>query len=346
MRYLVLIACISILSYGCGERKGPDVSGVTVNISLKRFDRDFFSIDTTQLPGSLTPLQNKYPVFLNDFLVNILGLEMSPDSPQLALNGIRRFIHDYKPVYDSAQKVFGKPDRFTSEIEDGLKYVKHYFPDYKLPSSLITFVGPIDAFYEASLGGYGDVITSEGLAVGLQLHLGNSFSLYTNEMGRSLYPEYISRKFAPEYIPVNCMKNVIDDLYPEQQNIQTLVEQMVDKGKRLYVLDRIMPDVSDTLKIGYTARQLKGCYDNEGLIWNYFLSNSLVYNNDPAIIKNYIGDSPKTPEFGDGAPGNIGLFVGRQIVRSYMEKNPETDLKSLLAMPAKEVFEKSKYRPR
>ena len=204
----------------------------------------------------------------------------------------------------------------------------------------------MDAYFEGSLGGYGDVITTDALAVGFQLHLGKDFSLYKSEMGQALYPAYISRRFTPEYIPVNCMKNIIDDMFPDAGTGKHLVIQMVEKGKRMYLLDKLMPSTPDTLKIGYTQSQLKGCYNNEGLIWNYFLTNGLLYNNDPAMIKNYIGESPNTPEFGEGAPGNIGLFIGWQIVKKYMDKKPTPSLETLMHTDAKKLFEESKYRPR
>ena len=107
-----------------------------------------------------------------------------------------------------------------------------------------------------------------------------------------------------------------------------------------------MPETPDTLKIGYTMQQLEGCRKNEGLIWNYFVKNGLIFNNDPSLIKNYIGDSPNTPEFGEGAPGNIGLFTGWEIVKKYMEKNNNLPPDQLMITDAKKIFEESKYRPK
>jgi hypothetical protein len=262
------------------------------------------------------------------------------------MTAIKRFLHDYRPVYDSVKQKFPDLKDEEEDIIEGLKHVKYYFPEYKLPSKLITFIGPMDAFFEASTGGYGDVIITDGLATGLQLHLGANFSMYNSEMGLALYPGYISRRFAPEYIPVNAMKNIVDDIFPDHSGDKTLIEQMVEKGKRMYVLDKLMPSTPDTLKIGYTDKQLKGCFDNEGLIWNFFVKNGLVYNNDPSIIKNYIGDSPNTPEFGEGAPGYIGLFTGWQIVKKYMGKNNQASLTGLMKTDPKKIFEESGYRPK
>jgi hypothetical protein len=330
----------------CKNNEGPDVSGVKYDLEISRFEQDFFKIDTNNIAASFQSLGQKYPVFLNDFNVNILGLPPAQNGDTAVFAAIKQFVRDYKPIKDSVDKTFGDISRIGQDVEKGMKHVLHYFPSYKAPKKLITFVGPMDAYYEASLGGQGDVITTEGLAVGLQLHLGSNFSFYKSPMGQSLYPDYISKRFTPQSIPVNCIKNVIDDLYPDKSGSLTLVEQMVEKGKRMYLLDKFMPDTEDTLKIGYSKAQLAGCYDNEGLIWNFFVTNSFVYNNDPSIIKNYIGESPKTQEFGEGAPGNIGLFIGWRIVQAYMDKQENMNPDKLMETSPKTIFEESKYRPK
>jgi hypothetical protein len=342
--YLFFLLTVWFIS--CKNKTTPDVSGIKVNLETVRFEKDFFAIDTNDLENSLQSIYNKHPAFFRDYLQHILGIPPDTDSGEQTMQAIRQFLRDYRPVYDSAMKVFPDLNNETAEIVEALKHVKYYFPQYELPDKLITFIGPMDAYFEASTGGYGDVITTEGLAVGLQLHLGKNFSMYTSEMGLALFPSYISRKFSPEYIPVNCIKNIIDDMFPDQSSDKTLIEQMVEKGKRIYLTDKLLPYTHDTLKIGYTLQQLEGCRKNEALIWNYFVKNGLVFNNDPALMKNYIGDSPNTPEFGEGAPGNIGLFTGWQIVKKFMEKNAGMQLSKLMELEPRQLFEQSKYRPK
>jgi hypothetical protein len=345
MKNVFLLLSI-ILLFSCKNKSGPDVSNIKVDIQTVRFEKEFFSIDTANTEASLQKLFNAHPAFFRDFTQHILGLPPIADSGAQVIRAIKQFLHDYKPVYDSVIKIFPDFNKEEDEIVNGLRYVKYYFPEYQLPASIITFIGPMDAFFQGSTGGYGDVITTEGLAVGLQLHLGKNFSMYNSEMGLSLFPSYISRKFSPEYIPVNAIKNIIDDLFPDQSSDKTLIEQMVEKGKRIYLARKLMPNTHDTLIIGYTSPQLEGCKKNEGLIWQYFVRNGLIFNNDPSLIKNYIGDSPNTPEFGEGAPGNIGLYVGWQIVNSFMEKNENMSLTQMFAFDARKLFEESKYRPR
>jgi hypothetical protein len=346
MKRTLLIAIVLCTLLACGDKKAPDVSNIKVTLTAQRFDKDFFAIDTNNLMPSLQQLGQQYPHFITDYFQNILGLPPFTDGGDEASQLTRQFLRDYRPIKEAVDKTFPSTSAFEADIRKGLQFVKYYFPEYKAPERVIFYIGPMDALYQASLGSYGDAITNGGLAVGLQLHLGKDFSLYTSEMGRSLYPAYISRRFGPEYIPVNCMKNVIDDIYPEKLAGKTLVEQMVEKGKRLYVLDNLMPGTPDTLKIGYTDLQLKGCYSNEGRIWNFFLTNSLLLNNDPDMLKNYMGEAPQTQELGAGSPGYIGLFTGWQIVKKYMDKHADMKLSALLQVPAMEIYQESKYKPK
>lgn len=347
MKNCTLFVLLMVLLASCSNNtKAPDVSGIDIPLTIIRFEKDFFAADTNNIAAALQQLQTRYPSFFPDFTSNILGLPPITDTSVQAMAAIKKFISDYTPVKDSADMVFTDFSFIEKEIKQGLRFVKYYFPEYRAPQKLITFIGPMDAYYEASLGGYGDVITHDGMATGLQLHMGKEFSFYHSQMGESLYPNYISQRFTPEYIAVNCMKNIIDDIYPPKANGKSLVEQMIEKGKRLYVLDKIMPLTADSLKIGYTNKQLKGCYANEGRIWNFFITNSLLLSNDPSLQKSYLSDAPSTQELGEGSPGYIGLFTGWQIVKKYMEKNSGLSLPGLLQTDAQKIFEESKYRPK
>lgn len=343
--YLSFILIASIVLSGCGTNKTPDVSNTKVNLQIQRFDKDFFAIDTNNISASLASLQQKYPVFLADFVQNILGLSLT-ENAEKSDTAIRMFLRDYRFVEDTATKVFGDMSDIEKDIKQGIQFTKHYFPDYHAPEKIITFIGPLDAIFETPTGKTGDVITRDALAVGLQLHLGSNTSLYQGQQAQAIFPQYVSRRFAPEYIAVNCMKNIVDDVYPVNPSDKTLLDFCIDKGKRLYLLDKLMPNTPDTLKIGYTAKQLKGCYDNEGLIWSFLIQNDLIFNADPPRIQSYVEEGPQTQELGEGSPGQISLFIGWQIVKRYMDKFPETSLQSLLSMNAKQILQDSKYKPK
>ena len=331
--YLILLLCI----FSCSNKNIPDVSGIKVDLKVQRFEKDFFAIDSNNILNELQRLRTTYPSFINDFTSQILGFDAATP-PDSLTKYVHLFIRDYRFVKDSADKIFKDIDPQVKDIKKGLQFVKYYFPEYKVPAKIITFIGPFD--------GYSDVITSDAFAVGLQLHLGSNFSFYKSSIAEDLFPAYISQRFTPEYIPVNCIKNIVDDLFPDKSVGKALIEQMVEKGKRLYLLDKFMPYTPEYLKIGYTETQLKDSYTNEAVIWDFFLNNDLLNNTDQNIVKNYIGESPKTQELGEGSPGNIGAFSGWQIVKKFVEKNPKINLEQLMKTEAREIYSQSKYKPR
>lgn len=333
-----LFPCFIVIAMlGCGDDNIPDVSKVKVDVQTERFERDFFAMDTLDLNGSIQKLYKKYPGFLQDFIFNILALPAHPDSTQAVENGVRSFIASYHGLSDTANKRVGDLSKTEKDIKRGLQFVKHYFPDYRIPNKIITFIGPFNS--------YGNIITPDALAVGLQLYLGQNFSWYQSEAGQQLYPAYISRRFRPEYIPVNSIRTVVDDMYPNNSAGRPLVEQMIEAGKRLFLIKKLMPETADTLITGYTARQLEGAYDNEEMIWAFFLQNDLLYVIDPALTKDYMNDAPNTAVLGEGSPGFIGQFVGWQIVKKWMSKNEKKTLDELMKTDPKIIFEQAKYKP-
>jgi hypothetical protein len=349
MKKIIIPVISALVFFSCKDNKNtPDVSAIKVNLETRRFEQDFFAMDTNHVAESMANVLKKYPDFLPDFTQNILGLDL--DSLLVPGNredvAIRMFIHDYMPMKDSADLMYKDFSKQTEAIKKGLQYVKYYFPQYKIPGSIITFIGPINANFQTSFGIQGDVLTTTSFGIGLQLHMGQYFSFYRSPEGLEQYPDYISGNFDAAHIPVNCMKNIVDDMFADRSNGKALIEQMVEKGKRIYLLSRFLPNTPEYLCIGYTSQQMKDAYANEAVIWNLFLNNNLLNQSDPDMVKNYVGESPKTQELGEGAPGNIGTFSGLQVVKKYMEKFPETTLEELMKTDARDIYNKSKYKPR
>jgi len=336
-RFLYGLACILLVSCG-NKKKIPDVSRIQVSLQTIRFESAFFAIDTFSIDASIQKIFDTYPSFSKDFLFNILGSFQNPES---VASSSKAFIGSYKNIYEESQKQFANFSAIEKEIKGGLTFVKYYFPNYKLPNKIITFIGPLNS--------YANILTTDNsLAIGLQLYLGKSYSLYQSEAVQILYPNYISRRFEAAYIPVNCMKNVIDDIMLQQKslnNSEELVAQMIEQGKRLYMIDAFLPNVADTLKTGYTKAQLEACEASEKNIWTFFVQNDLLFETDANRINTYVNDSPNTPEFGASSPGNIGMFIGWKIVKKWMLQDEKRTLQQLIQTPAKTIFEQAKYKP-
>jgi len=333
--FVFLITCSLLFSCNSSD-KTPDVSDIKIELNTQRFEQELFKMDTVNFTTNFDQLLAKYPSFGENYLSTVLNADpkWSADS---AANYVLGFMAAYKPVYDSAQKVFKDFAPYEKEIRQALQFVKHYFPAYKDRKLIITYIGPLD--------GYGDILSDDAIIIGLQHHLGKNFSLYRSALVQETYPEYISNRFEPDYITVNCMQNIINDLYPEKMDDKPLVLQMVEKGKRLYALSKLLPKTEEHKLIGYTQEQLKAVYEHERAVWDLFAQNNFLQTIDANIIKNYIGEGPKTPELGEGSPGNIGSFSGWQIVKKFMGKNPEYSVQKLMETDAELIFQQAKYKP-
>lgn len=101
--------------------------------------------------------------------------------------------------------------------------------------------------------------------------------------------------------------------------------------------------------MGYMPEQIKWCEENEAYIWRYFIENEMLYSDDPKLRTRFMTPAPFSKfflEIDNDSPGRIGAWIGWQMVRAYMKNNSEVSLADLFKTDAKEIFEKSKYKPK
>ena len=338
MKKTLLFITTVLLLTACGNRQNiPDVSHIPMKVEITRFDQELFALDTNLLASGLAQLSEKEPSFYNDYMNYILGVSGSPqDSATLQVT--RYFLRTYRGVYDSLQKIYANSRDLQQELEQAYRLVKYYFPTYT-PGKIWLHLGPFDAPGIAAVQG--------GMAIGLQQFAGADFSAYQSPQVQELFPSYLSRRFSPEYIVPNTLKAIAEDLFPYKAVAQPLIEQMVEKGKYWYMTDLFLPETPDSLKTGYTSNQLDWCKENEGLIWSHLLRTEELQSLNPVVIQNYIGEGPFTQGLSqENSPGNIGPWIGWQIVKKYVKKFPELSPTQIMQTPASEILEKARYKPK
>ncbi len=344
MKKTGLLLLLTALLAACKNTKNiPDVSGIKVNVAVERFDRDFFSIDTNNLLPGLNHLNEKYPLLTPIFLQNILGLDSAS-----TLAGVKQFLQLSQPIRDTVNDVFKNTNDIKEDFEKAFRFVKYYFPQYKTPG-LITIVGPVDALAQGSAGLTPDFLGPDFLGISLQFYLGKNFSVYNNpNFIEHVAPAYRSRRFSKEYIISDGMQLVADDLFPDKSRGKPLIEQMIERGKQWWLLDKFLPETPDSIKTGYTQQQLDWCTENEGLIWSYIIQTEKdLYTVNPATIQTYIGEGPFTQGFSQElSPGNLGQWIGWQIVKKFADKNADMKPEEVMNTPAKQILEESKYKPK
>ena len=308
----------------------PAIYAPTTIIRAIRFDSAFFAMDTLNFESDLVKLVQAYPQFSADYFNRILMLSSKKEAKK-----ILAFYKAYLPIYQATTKVQASI-KATPEITDALKRFHYYFPAYNLPTQIIYFIGPLET--------YGNVVTKDGLAIGLQLYMGAESSWYYSEQINTIYPTYISRQFAPEYIVVNSIQNILNDYDVLEMNGKQLIEQMIEIGKRQYILGQCIPTASDTLLLGYTGNQLKAIQENKGDIWTFLSSQNRLFSVDPNLTSAILREAPYNDYFGEDIPGNVGKYIGYLIVESWMNQQKgksKNDLNRLLKTPAKTIFDQA-----
>lgn len=316
----------------CSDNKPDldvDVKDIPVKVQILRFEKDLFGISPDQLQKKLPDLKKKYGAIL-DIFAQAINIESPSDS--MFIFSLSKFVNDpdMKTVAAEVMKKYNNVSALDSSLTQALKHFSYYYPGKKVPrvftcmSGFNYFIIPADSI----------------LGISLEMYMGRDFRYYPM-LGM---PAYQIRNMTEDYIVPDFVKTMAFSMYPEKP--EDLLGYMIYHGKVLYFLDALMPEANDTLKIGYTAKNMEYCEKNEKNIWKYFISNKLFYTKDLTEISKHVGDAPFTIPLGKLSAPRVGVWVGWQIVRTYMKNNSTITLPQLMQQKnAQLILSKSKYKP-
>jgi len=335
---LIYLSFLLLWLIACTPDGKVDVSNIKLQVHIERFDHDFDKLRGNYLPKQAAFLQQKYGNFYADYIERILQAGSLQDSTYfITLRKVfaNRAYSDLKHEVDS---VYPDMEKTEAELTDAFKHIKYYYPKKQLPKVYAYFSG-FQA--QTSIGdGY--------FGIGLDMFLGAKSKFYPALI--NTFPHYVSRRFTPENITPRVVEGLArEDMFPEPNNDKTMLAKMVHEGKLLYFMDKVLPDVHDSLKIGYTTQQLDWCHNFEANIWGYFLEENLLYESDYQKTQKYFTEAPFTPGLGEkneSAP-KLALWTGWQIIRAYMQKHPDVTLTQLMAdQDAQKILNQAGYHPK
>ncbi|WP_449288993.1 gliding motility lipoprotein GldB [Mucilaginibacter antarcticus] len=341
LKQIYLFFIVGLLLSACGGKKDIDVSNIPIDVKIARFDHDFDQLRTKPMEPQAIALLQKYGDFYRDYTQQILEAGSVQDTNYFkTLREVfkGRPYNDLKHDVDSVYP--GQLQKQEAELTDAFRRIKYYYPKKNTPKVYAYFSG---FKAQTSVGdGY--------FGIGLDLFLGANSRFYPALT--EVFPRYISRRFTPEHLSARVVEGIArEDMFVESDDNKTLLSKMVYNGKILYFMDQVLPNVPDSLKIGFTSQQIKWCDDFKSTIWGYMLEQNLLYETDLQKIQTYINEAPFTPQFG-GLQGNpsapkLGVWTGWQIVKQYMEKHPDVTLQQLMVNnDAQQILNDSKYRPK
>jgi gliding motility-associated lipoprotein GldB len=332
--YLFFLCALTIFS--CKQNNKPDVSGIKIDIKIQRFEQDLYQFRAKSPQEADALLAKKYGAFYRDFIAQMVG------TPNLTAIEVLENLYKGKAYADlqhEVDSVYPKLNKVEEELTETFKYIRYYYPKVKTPR----FISFLSGFaYQIPIG-------ENYMGIGLDMFLGKDSKFYP-ALVKSI-PRYQSKRFEPSYIVPRVTEEFAkEELFKPNEEDQTLLSQMIYQGKILYFMDQVLPEsVGDTIKIGYSGRQLAWSKQFEGNIWGVLLENDLLYQTDFRKIQVYITDGPFTAGLGDrseSAP-KLGVWLGWQIVNKYMAENPGITLQQLMDdNDAQKILTKSKYKPR
>ena len=335
-RQIYLFFLSVLLFFSCSRDKRPSADHIKLQLKIVRFDRDLYLAKGKAVSETDSMLSHKYDNFYQDFMSRMVG------TPDLDHSYILEELYKgkaYQDLQHEVDSVYPQLTAVENELTQAFKYIMYYYPKTHIPR----FIAFVSGFaYQIPIG-------DAYMGIGLDMFLGRNSKFYPALI--ESIPRYQSRRFERAYIVPRVTEEFArQELFPPVEENRTLLSQMIYNGKILYFMDQVLPEtMSDTLKIGYTGRQLAWCKNFEGNIWSVFLEEDLLYKTDVQKIQVYLSDGPFTPGLGDkseSAP-RLGVWTGWQIVRKYMKENPDITLQQLMAdQDAQKILIGAKYKPK
>lgn len=327
-----LVLGLMLLVASCSEKNRfeIDTNKDRVHVKIQRFDKDLLSIDSTNLKSSVDSLYAHYPKFLPIFASEVLDT-IASDTVAIR-NMFYNFVTDpaFTQVNKKTLQTFADVSDIEKKISDAYTYLRFYFPEMRLPEIYFFVSG-----FNQSI-----IMTPGMIAIGADLYLGSDFPAY-----KELTYKYISDNMRRECLATDLVSALLSNTFRMDNEI-TLLDNMLLKGKVLYLMSVIMPTETQEGLMGYTTEQIKWCKAHERQIWATMIDKKHLFSPDLTLIYKYVNDAPFTSPISQESPGRVGSWLGWQIVQSYMRNNKEVSLHDMMMDTNYDrIIQKSDYRP-
>ena len=319
----------------------PDVSAISLtDIEFVRYDREVAALKTDNMKDSYEELLLRYPIFTDLYFKRILEIPFENDDS--FYNTISEFVQadEIRLLQDTIEVAYPDTKEIEEDLKEAFKLLLYYFPEFQIPNIY---------FFQSEFG-YQTIIFSDtdrdAIAIGLDMFLGEDFDYKALDPRNPAFSDYLTRSYNKDHIVRKAMILLLEDVVG-QVNGKRFLDKIIHDGKKLYILDRLLPLEEDTIVYEYTAEHWEWLKNNELEMWGFFLENELIYETSHLKIDKYVNVSPNAPGMPPEAPGRTGTYIGYRIVEAYMDRNPALGLKDLIdETDSQKLMELSKYKPK
>ncbi len=302
-----------------------------LDLKINRFERTLFLINVSNAEVVSKKLEENFGTFNEVFTYQIMQKD-NLTNDQYLQELINFTEHkDMREAYDSVDVLFGDFTEFEKELEFAFWQFSNYFPSYPVPK-ITTFFGGFN---------YGVVTYDDNIAIGLENFLGKD-SKYYQLLGN---PQYLRFQKQKKFIVSNVMEVWLNEYFRQYLYGSDLLSQMVYKGKVMYCIDKMLPEMNMEDKFRFTNEQMNWVKENEASIWQYIVNEDLLFSNDENKFRSFIDYSPFAKGMPNKAPGRVAYFIGYKMVKEYMNNN-KIDIEDLMYLKdSRKFLQQSKYKP-
>lgn len=330
LRVVFFVLIFGMVSCGALEKRPPfmaDISGIDVpDVEIKRYEEVLFRINPNKLYEEIQPYISTFGFFLGDAIHTQVGRQQLFD-----------YISDplIREIYMDTKEVWYSLDELEENLTEAFRFYRYHFPQNPLPR-LYSYISGLDHQFPIK---YYDGV----MVIGLDLYLGAGYEKYM-QAGIQQFQQF---RMQPAFLESDIMRMMAENHLQQTEIVpQNLLDFMIYEGKVLYFLDSTLPLTHDSLKIGFTGTQLHWMQQNLDRVWTFFIENELLFSNDRGVIRNFVGEAPFTTAFGNNSPPRTAAYIGWQIVRAFMQHNPDVTLSELLHIQdSQKILTRSRFRP-
>ncbi len=344
--FQLIIIIISFIYYSCNscnnktsknktiEKLTPKVKVEEVDtfkLPIYRYEELLFNLDPNNLNNirkGLEKAKKDYLIFLDSDLNDPINIDQ-----------IKTFINDpvLKEAYKDIKNEYKDLSYFEKPLKQAILKYKKLMNINKTPK-VYTYISGF--LFEKPT-----IFLDSVLIIGLDTYLGKNYKMYSH----LAIPSYFSKFMSKEYIVRDCMFAIGENIVqaPSKKNNRTLLDLMIYRGKILYFTDLVLPDVPDSIKIKYTTQHIEWCRKNEANVWAFFIEKKLLFSTDNNVARKFLSEGPFTAVFSKSSPPRIGEYIGWQIIRHYINNNPNISFKDLIAeKDSQKILNISGYKPK
>ncbi len=316
---LFVFIVIVLQLIGCKQdRLKIDISSSKVNLPLERMENELLGFKGTDYNKLNKKLLQKYGVLYELFIARMIH-EGKPTDPDIGVR-LKRFVEDttIQSIYTDIKNEFSNFSQFHEGFNKAFSHYHYYFPDSSLPK-IVTFYSNFNAKA---------LPLDSTLAIGLDMYLGAN-NEHVKMIPRDILPQYIKDDMDKRYMIADGMKYWLLNRFYDENSGDDFASQIIALGKIMYLLDAMLPDTPDEIKIDYTKEEIEWVQLHEEQIWKTLIDEKILYTKNPTIINQFIVDGPFTKGLPKESPSKVGIWVGWQIVRDYVNEN-DIDVLTLL----------------